>query len=261
MRTFTGWLLESVGRFLPDEIEQKIQELMPAIMAAVPRVLQSGQPETVGQFMGRRSNATDGAVKRFLRKFVVVNEPAKKGLAWDNDHLNSVSVNAPLVADKGQEEVYHTIVHELIHSTDPMSGNYSKPLKFQDEDDNNFGVNNDQDRIDYMSMRHEFDAFLAMITNWAVRHATPEQAQQMVRGLAAGDYSAMPPPLQKRAKFMLKLSQPLKHKFLSRVYQAVQHRVGGAPVRSAVPLTRADHATGSQPTQYAGPAYVPKTTQ
>jgi len=251
MKKFGLWLLEGVGRFLSDDIEQKLH----GIAAQIKNAPQNQQPTQISQLMSSRTNAQTGRKQRFIRKFVLINEPNKKALVWDSEPESTVYVNTAHLADLPEDHIYNALVHELIHSTDPKNGELQGVGA-------NPRLDNDEDWRNYMGSRHEFDAFLGMITNWIVRKTqNPQEAQTILRNLSRGQTEALPSNLQKIATRMLKLPPEQKQKFLSRVYQAVQARLSGTNPRHNVPANRNVHqqpgytGTDENPQQYTPPTY------
>lgn len=211
MGKFRQWI-EGVGRYLPDELEQQIRAISAKAYAAFDQVGQTQQPETVGRLMGKRTDS-DGKVRRFMRTVVVVWEPNKPGRGWDDYNNLTVYLNAAKMAGQGEEAVYNVMIHELIHTTDPQAGDLSSPERDYSKDD---------ERIAYMSSRHEFDAHLGMITNWLMRSPNAAGKEDgILSSLAAGRWEGLPPDLQKVGSYMMRLAPPLKKKFMSRIYQTV----------------------------------------
>lgn len=260
MKQFTHWMLESVGRFLPDDIEFKLHGISEKIFAAIPEVVKTQQPQEVGQLMSKRMNSASGKTQRFVRKFVVVYEPDTRSLAWDQEFSSAVFFNAAHYKHvKSADDVYNTLVHELIHSTDPNNDSLQGSEKGQKLD-------NDGDFNRYYGLRHEFDAFSGMITNWIVRRmSSVGEAKKFLDGLAKGVNEGLPRDLKVRVDRLLKLEPKLRNKFLRRVYQAVQEKMAGRQPRTSVPVNRGVHQqpgyTGEETPQAQQPAYVPKMTQ
>lgn len=218
MGKFSVWM-ESVGRYLPDELEQQIRAIARQAVAVVQQVAQSKEEVSLGRLSGKRMDA-EGKTRRILRTVKVVYQPDKPGRAWDSPDSLTVAINAGkasmLQAD--EEMIYNLLIHELIHTTDPQAGNLASPER-------DYSI--DSERLAYMSSRHEFDAYLGMINNWVLRTARPEQFNLVLSNLAAGRIEGLPPDLAKIGEWMMRMSPPLKKKFMSRVYQAIQMRGRG----------------------------------
>lgn len=259
MKQFNRWMLESVGRFLPDDLESKLRDMSVKIADVIPQVFQTKEPVSLGQLMSKRMNSETGKVQRFLRNFEVVYDDQTVSAAWDTERGNKVAVNAYKMNGKSAETIYNTLVHELIHSTDPRSGN----LTGSDKD---MKLDTDADYKRYYGLRHEFDAFTGMITNWIVRKmGSAEEAKAFLQNLARGQNVGLPADLSRRVDKLMKLDPKLRNKFLRRVYEAVKLKMSGGKPRTSVPLNRGVHQqpgyTGDDVPQQQQPAYVPKMTQ
>lgn len=219
MGKFRTWV-ESVGRYLPDELEQQIRAIAKQAVAIIPQVAHSKEEVALGKISGKRQDA-GGKVRRILRTVKVVFQPDKPGRAWDSPDSMLVAINAGkasmLQAD--EEMIYNLLIHELIHTTDPEAGDLATPER-------DYSV--DSERLAYMSSRHEFDAYLGMINNWVLRSPTqPDQLNAVLSNLAAGKIAGLPPDLTKVGEWMMRMAPPLKKKFMSRVYQAIQMKNRG----------------------------------
>jgi hypothetical protein len=259
MKQFTRWLLESVGRFLTDDLDAKLQDMAQKIADAVPQVYQTREPVSLGQLMSKRMNSETGKTQRFLRTFEVVYDDQRIGAAWDDERSNKVVANAFKLKGRSADAIYSILVHELIHSTDPRAGELTGSSA-------DMKLDNDADYKNYYSLRHEFDAFSGMITNWIVRKMkTAEEAKAFLQNAARGRSEGLPPDLAPRFDRFMKLDPKLRNKFLRRVYEAVKLKMSGQKPRTSVPLNRGVHQqpgyTGEDVPQTQQPAYVPKTTQ